>query len=280
MRIHHKSSLAKAMLLVLLSGFPGPAAYAGEGHEGEEQSVVLRVPRPMRKLKLRIDGVEYTPRDEALTVPGDDRRKRMHVELLDGNHRTVFSGYRRSGGDALTDISGRSFSLGARAGGSFLMGADVDKLYASPSMNYTSLSAEWQPSLLGLGVSSSRFLSHGCVSAGPCGRFDIIASGVALIAEAAPFRSGPLFFQRLHLALQLGLSSVRTQFALSEKDLNISDKDVSAGRFASFEFRIPVVRIWIDLQHGWHQIPVELKTLNYRRTIRQDTHAIGVRYAF
>lgn len=277
-KLPHKLMSITLLLTVWLA--TGEEATAGSSDSDLRQPVVLKVPRSIRKYKLRIGGKEYTPRDETLLVTPYGSGKKMYVELLDGDHRTVFGGFRKYSQDALTDIAKRSFSVALNVGGSVMTAEDSSGLFVGKNMSYLSLSAQWQPSLLGLSLSSHQFRSYDCWGNSPCGRFDMAANGAALVTEIAPFTRGTPFWQRLHLALHLGLSSVRTKFDLSEKDISLHDKDVSLGKFGNFEFRIPIARVWIDIQHGRHEIPVELKTLDYRRTIKQETFAMGGRYAF
>ncbi len=68
-------------------------------------------------------------------------------------------------------------------------------------------------------------------------------------------------------------------FKLVEREIIVSESQVTTGKFANLEIRIPIGRVWLDIQHGMLEIPIEFKKIQFRRNIRLDTHGLGVRYA-
>lgn len=279
-----KETLTLAMTAIFLFVALAQTADAGdleeEEEEEEDEQVVLRVPQSIRKLRLRIDGHSYKPKGDTITVSPTRSGRRMFVELVDGNNRTVFASYRKYEEDALMNLGRRSFSVDFKVGAGEITNSAVDELYAERSLSYATLGLQWQPSLLGLSVSNSVFNSPICTGNAPCGQFNFSLMNLGVVAEIAPNTSGSPFFRRIHMAVQGGLSAVRTEFKLKERDIAIDAKDSSVGRYANFEIRVPIVQIWLDFQHGYQEIPVELKDFHYQKTIYQRINAVGVRYAF
>lgn len=247
----------------------------------ERPAVVVKVPAEIRKYKLRIGGKSYTPNESTLQVLPYGRSRKMYVELLDGDNRTVYQGFRKYDADALAGMSKRQFSVDLKLGLGAVQNINLSRIYSENGVTFQAVSAQWQPSILGLALSTGSFQSYSCYFREPCGKLKFAINNLGINLEAAPFTGGKPFFQRLHVALNAGLSSIATTYLVKEKDIGLSDKDQSTGRYAQFEFRIPVVsKIWIDIQHGVQEIPVELKLLKFKEKIMIETHALGVRYAF
>lgn len=274
-KLKHLTTAATLLTVMLLAG----TSIAGD--QEEKPAVVVKVPAEIRKYKLRIGGKKYTPKAATLEVQPYGRGRKMYVELLDGDNRTLYQGFRNYDEDAFEGMSKRQFSVDFKLGFGAVKNVNLDRVYTDNGISFQSVSGQWQPSILGLSVGSASFYSYACYLDEPCGRFKFSVTNLGINLEAAPFTGGKPFFQRLHVALNAGLSSVATTYSVKERDINLSEKSRSSGRYAQFEFRIPVVsKIWIDIQHGIQEIPVNLKLLNFKETLLLETHALGVRYAF
>src|SRR5690606_24605068 len=144
-----------------------------------------------------------------------------------------------------------------------------DKLFVRHEMAGYEAEVLYQPSFLGLSLSSGQIDAHSkfrIFKDEVKGRYRSTYVRLLANAEFAPFRTSSAFVRRIHLAFKAGPQMATHDARVYDDVIQLSDRSTSFGYVYGTDIRLPIINdIWMTAQFAVINQHLELGKLNINR---------------